>query len=194
MRMSTLLQILFLTALLQGCTVAYYDIANPLRSNTQPIAISSKTVSYAIDLELVASNEKKTIPRAYATQQLDVLKSEYAQSTQEVLKQFGFEAQQVTHRNQADLSIRILINPYFHTLPQEYLTGLSFGLIPTSGVREQQFLFTFDYPSSRSYSYIINEKSYNHLLLTAALPASLIGLDKQRIYQKALSNFFKPEN
>lgn len=77
---------------------------------------------------------------------------------------------------------------------QEYLTGLSLGLIPSWCTRENLFKFDFtlnnEHDFCRQKTYSINATTFSHLVL---IPFALFEADKRplAIYQAALKDFLQ---
>ena len=92
----------------------------------------------------------------------------------------------------ATLEIHIKHLSQLSALPQEWLTGLSFGLIPSWGTRESEYTYSFKEKSTgKSHTYMVDSKSYNHLILFPVFWVSFFTLNEKRVYKNALTNFLE---
>lgn len=172
---------------LNACSVVSYQ----LRDERPKLAgLSSCQISFALKLNTrhfsISQNHS---PHEIVTH--NKLIRSYIDSTKKKLTSLGCRVSQVTGLEDANFIIDIERNLYVSALPQEWLTGLSFGLIPSWGVKYGQYVFSFTHiDSNTQYSYQVDQYNYNHLLLFPFFWVTLITADEQRIYQKALTNFF----
>lgn len=92
------------------------------------------------------------------------------------------------------LEIKLSEFPFGGACGQEYLTGLSLGLIPSWCTRPNKFKFNFtlnnDHGFCRQKTYSISSTSVSHLLL---IPFTIFEADNQplTIYQAALKDFLQ---
>ncbi|MCG3115666.1 MAG: hypothetical protein LLH30_08320 [Candidatus Manganitrophus sp. SA1] len=185
-----LIAIIF-SLLLQGCSIAYYQIRNELSS---PPSAEKKekpcNISYFISVQ--ADPKPAYNKQRYDEERLEKEKNAYIQATQRTLTKEGCIANSVEVKEEAQLRINILISPILEALPQEFITGLSFGIIPTRGTRPSEYVFTLeDVTNKREHSYIIDNQSYNHLFFLPVFWVNLFTLDEIKVYKKALSNFIE---
>lgn len=115
----------------------------------------------------------------------------YKQTTIATCKLYGYGVTYVPDINSADIAIHIQISPYPYELPQEWLTGLSFGLIPSWGKREDEYIYRFADRSGKIVTYHVDEKSFNHLIDIPFFWISFFFLDEQRMYRKALAAYLE---
>lgn len=157
--------ILFALLVLSACTVVRYDYrAEPsgaisLKSGPAKVHISGTK----IDLD------------------------KFRSTTAEVLANKGISASFVEDQKSSDIQVQVT-RERFYTLGQEYLTGLSFGIIPSWGTREDKFIYRIA-TSSAQVSVHVNETTYNHILLTPICLLQLPFMTDTRIYKNALSQY-----
>ncbi|QJI40124.1 hypothetical protein HKK52_04050 [Pseudomonas sp. ADAK2] len=153
---------------------------------------------------------KPTINEHVETGIIEIISS-YSYEMDSPLKgsRFGKDAYAVTQKtipNAKDLSskltdstlptleIKISEFPFGGACGQEYLTGLSLGLIPSWCTRPNLFKFNFtlnnDHGFCRQKTYSISSTSFSHLLL---IPFAILEADNQplTIYQAALKYFLQ---
>jgi len=177
-----------LTAL-QGCTIGYYDLHGELQT-----ALTSKApcdIKYFIALE--SSSYTNTFGEKEAAQKhLAEEKAHYVTATQDLLTKRACKAALAETENEATLGVSVQHQAFLSALPQEWLTGLSFGLIPSWGTRRSTYIYTFkDKPTGRSHSYSVDSKSFNHLILFPVFWISFFTMDESRVYKEALANFIE---
>lgn len=123
-------------------------------------------------------------------EELDKFKNAYIESTNRVFSRKGCDASCTANDSEAKLKIRIDHTIYLSALPQEWLTGLSFGIIPSWGTRPNQYAYTFeDTEASAKQSYAVDKTTYAHLIL---LPASLLTDEravKFHVYEKTFAEY-----
>jgi hypothetical protein len=104
---------LLLSFLLQSCTIRHYSLQNKIIN--QPC--NSENLENILEGDTIA--------------------------TSKVLSEKHFKAIEVTDGVKPNLSISIMIVPHVGAVAEEYITGLSFGLIPTWTTRENQSISYF---------------------------------------------------
>ncbi len=118
---------------------------------------------------------------------IDELKNAYIESTKRVLSNTGRSAVFTENESEANLKIRIEHTLYTSALPQEWLTGLSVGLIPSWGTRPNQYAYTFkDTETKHEQSYSVDITTYNHLFLWPWIASSS---EKFCVYEKTLTEY-----
>ena len=176
---------------LQSCSIWRFELRNKLE-NAGPGRPSCE-VRYSIS---VASAEKNQSVDGRKAQErlLRKARDKYVADTGDVLREKGCRAAYVEHNDEATLEIRIEHLSRPHTLPQEWLTGLSFGLIPSWSTRKGEHAYSFtDKASGTSHRYTVDAKGYNHLILAPLFPIWVFRLDKdiRSVYKDALKNFLE---
>jgi hypothetical protein len=73
-------------------------------------------------------------------------------------------------------------------LPQEWLTGLSFGLIPSWGTRPAEVRYTFS-QGPRVATYVVDDSRVNHLFLLPFFWVSFVLPDEASKFEDALNDF-----
>ena len=108
-------------------------------------------------------------------------------ATERVLKERGCTFRRLEQKIDATLKIHVQRSRYTGALPQEWLTGLSLGLIPSWGTRESEYSYSFMLePGARGHRYTVDTFSISHLLL---LPFGFFSPDDSAVYRDALRNF-----
>ncbi|MGH8371333.1 MAG: hypothetical protein ACRETO_01210 [Gammaproteobacteria bacterium] len=176
--------------LLQACTIAVNNIRDPLPSNG-PAPKNPCNIEYSLVIDSAAFTN--TLGKDNTEDaQIEKIKSKYINSTNEALQSIGCQSAYTNDQKSSDFIISIKRQLYFSALPQEWLTGLSFGLIPSWGTRPEQYVYSFKNKiDGKSHSYIVDVKSYNHIILFPVSWITLITADEYRTYKKALINFVK---
>jgi hypothetical protein len=168
------------TSMLLSCGISYYQVRNKLSGN------SSQGYDEACDIKYFISIEMPEV--AWARKH----KNKYIESTQEIFDKKRCAARRVDHEEDANFKIRIAISYQINALPQEWLTGLSFGLIPSWGTRPGVLKYTFgNMGTKQGHTYFIDEKSYGHILLFPISWITFITLDEMDVYKKTLTNFLE---
>jgi hypothetical protein len=122
------------------------------------------------------------------------MRSEYCKSAQKVFDQEKIAAMCTTNKEEATFLVNIKATPFRSALPQEYLTGLSFGLIPSWGTRYDEYTYTFEkVGEKKAHSYYVHSKSYNHLILFPIFWIDFIIYDESKAYEKSLRNYLTKE-
>ena len=79
--------------------------------------------------------------------------------------------------------------PMVSALPQEWLTGLSVGIIPSWGIRRGEFRFEYQ-SGDRSQTYFIDRPAFNHLLMTPFFWLTFLGPKPIDLYKESLADFW----
>jgi len=181
----------FATVLLSSCTVAHYEINNWLNRVAPHDNEGTCDIKYALMITSGSHTNTFGVNQDNDERQLK-LKRIYGESIENVLKEKKCTAVQVRDEDAANYIIHVERLISLSALPQEWLTGLSFGLIPSWGTRPRQFVYTFeDRTSKKKHSYVVDQKSYNHLVLFPVFWISFVTLDEFNIFEKTLMNFME---
>jgi hypothetical protein len=179
----------FAALALQSCTIAYYDLRNKLENPGS--AKPACDVRYSISLAS-ASYTNTFGRRETDKRRMQQARDTYVADTGDVLRQKGCRTAYVENNEEATLEIRIERLAHISALPQEWLTGVSAGLIPSWGTRKSEYAYSFkDKASGSAYSYAVDTKSYNHLILFPVFWINFFTLDERRVYKDALTNFLE---
>jgi hypothetical protein len=208
MRNIRLLVAVFISALLlQSCSVSYLQLRNELRENPSSAYGQPCNVKYSIFIEghkkrvdvgdvgwrqRDSLHEDRPQERIAAIQKiLDDRLQKYIEPTQEIISKKGCAANYIEHEEEANLKIRIVASGFgLHTAPQDWLTGLSFGLIPSWKTQKDGYKYYFENVSmKREHSYSVDKKTFAHLILFPIFWVTFITLDEMDVYKKALINF-----
>ena len=185
-----LTMLIALFAALQGCTVAYYKTDDDLTKSAKSVLPANCEITYS--LEIHAAELKLTTGVTEKDEWAAKAKPQYIASTNKVFKRHGCIAKFEEDSDKSDFVAKILITPYHSALAQEWLTGLSFGLIPSWGTRPSEYTYEFtNRLNSGHHSYSIDNVSFNHLILFPVFWVTFFTLDEQRAYENALNNFIE---
>jgi len=92
---------------------------------------------------------------------------------------------QATAAGSGTLHIEVIQYTHLSALPQEWLTGLSFGLIPSWGTRPEQWKFVFAMNDVQKV-FAVDKTTFAHI---AVLPFVWLSEDVETSYKKALVTF-----
>jgi len=186
-----LILLAILLVALQGCTVGYYTTKDNLNAPRENIHNDSCVINYS--LAVSAEIRKGGGYTRERPEWADEAKPEYIARAEKVFKEQGCSANYKENEGKANFLITVKISPYHNSLPQEWLTGLSGGAIPSSGTREKEYIFTFaNKAESTQHTYSIDEITYNHIILApVSLPSFFWFHDDVDAFEKALKNFME---
>lgn len=175
---------------LQGCTVAYYRTDSELSSSKASIIAGKCNIEYF--LEISAEQRQRTTGENERAEWAIKAESKYIKSTEKVLNSAGCSANQASSKENANFTINVKISPFHGALGQEWLTGLSFGLIPSWGTRSNEYTYTFsNIENGTSHEYSIDNVSFNHLVLFPVFWVTFFILDETKEFENALENFIE---
>ena len=143
-----------------GCTVATHDLRDELEANSMPA-----DCNLTFSLQLNSSTHTNSLGESpHKKEALAKLEKKYISSTAEALENIGCKSKHASQNDKANLSINVSRQLYLSALPQEYLTGLSLGLIPSWGTRPDQYIYTFtNLNNGKTHSYHVDQNSYLYL-------------------------------
>ena len=174
--------------MLQSCSISYLELRNELDSANNSNAdycevsfsLSYNSADYTNTYGVVERREKY----------LSDVEKYRVSKTLEFLRNMGCDSVYVDKNKGATLNIAILEQRQFSALPQEWLTGLSLGLIPSWGTREAQYIYDFkNTVTGKSKTYYVDEKSFAHILLLPVFWITFFTLDEGEKYEDALKDF-----
>ncbi len=179
---------IFAVPLLESCAVAHHTIRNDIWDTGAKMP-TNKAISFYVDI--YSGHHTNTYGvRETANADLVALQARYIKTTLATLTRLGYRAHAVDSRDDAYLNINVHRFIQLSALPQEWLTGLSFGLIPSWGTRHGEFEYRFETNiNPMVHTYRVDRKSYNHLLLIPVFWVSFFTLNEQKPYQEALVHF-----
>lgn len=183
--------LIFSTLFLQSCTIGNYEIRNKLHLVESPE--DNEQCDFKFYILLSSAHMTNTLGiREHNEDVLLASKEKYIESTKIIFNKYGCKANNVETEQDANFKIRVVRFKNISALPQEWLTGLSFGLIPSWGTREKVFEYSFNEVSkNRLHDYYIDEHTYNHILLFPIFWINFISIDEHRIYKETLANFIE---
>jgi hypothetical protein len=184
------MSLLAMAFLLQSCTVAYYQVQNGLEVHPELNPIPDCTVTFT--LTVLAHPRQLTRTPSYKDEWLAKDYQKFEKATKKVFAKRGCKARKVDNEEEAGFRIKILKSPLLSALPQEWLTGLTFGAIPSWGTRPGELFFYFeDFALAKHHTYIVDSKSYNHIILFPVFWVTIIMKNESDIYKDALNNFIQ---
>jgi len=184
----------FISALLlQACSVSYLQLRNELKENPSSGYGQPCNVKYSIFIE---GYRKRADAGNAAWMYLDSFHEdrlqEYIKTTEEIIRGKRCIANYVGSEEDADLKIRIVNSGYRGAAPQDWLTGLSLGLIPSWKTEEDVYKYSFvSVSTKRGHSYSVDRKTFAHLVLFPIFWITFITSDDIADYKKALANFLE---
>jgi len=183
--------LILIALLLCSCSIAHYEIVNELPSNQSHTHTEECNISYF--LIFTSGSYTNTFGSKKDTDERTLkLQNKYQESIENVLKNKGCKITQASNQNQANFIIEVKRQLSRSALPQEWLTGLSFGLIPSWGTRPEQFIYKFeDKRRKTKHSYAIDQQSYNHLVLFPVFWVTFFILDEFNVFEETFNNFIE---
>lgn len=188
-RKLSLFAVLCLTVILSGCTITYYE----LRNEIAPKASSDKKGSCDFNYSFTMDDYRRfrTIgnqPNPRAAEDLE----KYMKATQTVFTQKGCKANKIDDQDKTEFKIDVLRTPQLSALPQEWLTGLTCGAIPSWGTRYGEYRYTFtNLQLNKNNTYYVDRPAFNHIILFPVFWISFWGTDEIELYKRALANFLE---
>ena len=179
----------FLFMFINGCSVVTYE---PREELPEAKIVDSCKITFSLDLQSGHSTNSFG-KKLHEIEALKELKEKYIKSTLSTLTSLGCSANQTLNKEDSNFSINVSRQLQLSALPQEWLTGLSFGLIPSWGTKYGQYVFTFTHNErGKSFSYQIDQHNYNHIILFPVFWVTFFTADdEQRAYTNVLTNFVK---
>lgn len=182
---------LFVIALmLQSCTIASYEIRNKLVSSEDQNNNEPCEIKYFLSVSSGYCTNTYGISYEHRAEVLNSLKNQYIKATNEIFGKKGCLSSNVENERDANFKIKVERLRQLSALPQEYLTGLSFGIIPSWGTREGELKYSFIEESKR-YTYYIDTHAFNHIILFPVFWIMFITLDEDAIYRESITNFIE---
>ena len=172
---------LILAALLTGCTVAWHDLRMESKSSSgwQCPKTLGLTLNSGHTTHIFGTKEEK--PTLVKEKEL-----RYRHLAEQILQRRGCGLKDSA--NGGALNIEIVELQQLSALPQEWLTGLSLGLIPSWGTRRAEIQFKFS-QDQRVAVYSVDDKRINHLVLFPIFWISFLLPDSEKEFEKAFNDF-----
>ena len=166
---------------LTGCTVGWLDLRKIDAAEAAWNCPSSAAVTYS----------RANFTNTFGANQADSKHNQemarrYELIAKEVLNELGCS----TAGQGSPLVVKIEQVQYLSALPQEWLTGLSFGLIPSWGTRPAEAQFTFEH-GEKSAVCVVDDTRINHLVLFPVFWVSFLLVDYEREFRQALRDYAK---
>lgn len=178
------------TLLLQSCVVMNYKLRNELDHPE-----SEKAPAREIRYKVVVNGQSAWNYRS--TPELDpegrrAYELSYSKITRKVFDKKGLAAKEVNELKDVNFRIEVCITPFAGALPQEYLLGFTFFIIPVWGTRPTEFTYTFEHVGvKKPHSYYVDLKSYAHWLCLPVFWVNFITMNETKGYKNALSNYLE---
>lgn len=180
--------VILFALLLPSCTIAWYEIRNELPANRVMEQAGSCYLTYSLVVKEGCCTSAHGIRQP--DDRLRRISGEYARATERILNDRGCVAKRVELDDDTDLKVQVDLLLDLKTLPQDWLTYLSLGVVPSWGTRPDQYVFTFeDKNANVRNSYPVDLKSASHLLLFPLSWTALITVDEVKAYEEALAGF-----
>jgi len=182
------ISIIFLSLIISSCSIVTYNIRDELSEVENG---NSCNITFTLDLQ--SSHSTNSFGnKGHENEVLKELEASYLKSTLSTLSSLGCNSKQASNIAESNFTISVSRQLKLSALPQEWLTGLSLGLIPSWGTKYDQYVFTFTHKDSgQSHSYHIDQNNYNHLILFPVFWVTFFTADEQMAYKNALTNFLK---
>ena len=174
----------FITFLLQACTIATYQVINKISY------VSPQKVSEPCDIKYSLSF---TFRHKWSDDNVDQdIKNKYIESTNESFGKKGCTATYVESEKDADIRVQVERGVDLGGRGDSLIVGLTLGLLPMWGTREGVFAFTFSNTKAKTaHSYIVDEKYYIHLFLLPVLWLNYFTENQFKSYKESLINFIE---
>jgi hypothetical protein len=172
--------VVVLAGLITGCTVGWTEL------RTEQTAPKGWACPGSLKLDVVSGYGTNTFgPKETKPEIVRERETQYRAAAEQVLS----ERRCVPDGSGGDtLQIKVEEMQQLSALPQEWLTGLSLGLIPSWGTRPAEIRFTF-LQGSRTATYLVDDKRVNHLVLFPVFWLSFFLVDNEAEFEKALRDF-----
>lgn len=178
--------IILASQLFCGCSIVTYELREELPETT---TIGACDITFALDLKS-GYHTNSFGAELDQIKEFKMLRQSYINSTKNALSDLGCVSKQAKKLSEANFSIDVSRQLQLSALPQEWLTGLSLGLIPSWGTKYGQFVYTFtNSDKGQKYSYKIDQNNYSHISLFPVFWLTFFTADEQRSYKRALTNF-----
>jgi hypothetical protein len=168
-----------MATLITGCTVGWTELRS---ENTAPRSwVCPASLNVNVSSGHGANGPKETKPETIRT-----LEAQYRAVAEDTLLERGCVPD--NSETGETLQIKVEEMQQLSALPQEWITGLSLGLIPSWGTRPAEIRFTFT-QGSRTATYLVDDKRVNHLVLFPVFWLSFFLVDNEAEFKKALNDF-----
>lgn len=189
MKEFSLLAVVCLSVILQGCTITYYELRDEIAAKAPSNKGGGCDFNYSFAMD--DYRRLRTIgnqPNPRAAEDLE----KYMKATQAVFTQKGCKANKIEDQDKAEFKIDVIRAPQLSALPQEWLTGLTCGAIPSWGTRYGEYQYTFtNVPTKKDHTYFVDRPAFNHIIVFPVFWLSFFGLDEIELYKRALTNFLE---
>lgn len=193
-----ILNILLITCssvILQSCTFTRYSIRNaseyeaPATSNSSSPCTFRYSISGRYQPRLIHI-DSFLLEGELNQKALD----KYIEATEKAFQEMGCKAEQAERNGASNFNIELVVSPLISALPQEWLTGLSLGILPSWGTRHGEYIFRFtNKNSNRNATYYLDRFAFNHLIVFPVFWLSFMGQDEIDFYKKTLIEFVGSE-
>ena len=153
--------------ILSACTVGRYTLENSINSSKESQQSIEKKVRINYYISIKGRQIFDTRSSCFRSKRVREYKKDYAQVTKEILLNIYEikDAKLVSNKNNADLIIDINYHTHPSATDGEWLTGLSFGMIPSWGTRKNEVSFRLNNTSlNKIHNYWVDDNRFNHLI------------------------------
>lgn len=166
-----------------GCTVGWLELRTESKTTGE--------LRYPSKVTITLKNGTMTDASGYTDNESKYIERKQARYKKIVERALCARPDESTYAEVSDvLSIEINEVGYYEPLEQEFLTGLSFGIIPSWGTRSGQFRFSFA-QGNRTATYAVDDRRINHLIFLPVFWISFVYMDEETMFEKALDDFLR---
>jgi len=117
---------------------------------------------------------------------------QYLSASRKTLTDLGCSMAYTENETESALLIHVNISQARGGTPQEFLSGLTLGIIPAWLTHEREYTYTFTNNLTRNEnSYYIDQKASYHLILLPIFWVNFFTADELNIYEKCLEDFLE---
>jgi hypothetical protein len=196
--MKTTHQILLLfSLLLSSCTTGSLTLKNKIsKTPTFPLSphtkIKKDIPEMIFFIKIDGRKYFRTMVSEFSEKDMKELTNAYTKATKKVLKEKHFHPIQTFNQAKSDLVINISLTPFVGSVGVEYLTGLSFGVIPSWVTLKKQYNFDFKYSKTgQEHKYWVNAFRFNHWVVFPIWWTLFLADNQYDKYKEALLDFIE---
>ncbi len=179
---------------LQGCTVGWYSLRDS-DGNVKVENIAERVCPTEFELKVRSSRYTNTFGgKESRSDYVLEIERKLRLVTENTIKTHNCSGLgEINSLGSNKLNVEVIEQKYLSALPQEWLTGLSFGLIPSWGTRPEQWKFKFE-SSGISKEFVVDDTRFNHIVAFPVFWLSFPLMNVESKYEKALVEFIKTPN
>jgi hypothetical protein len=180
-----------LTFFLSSCTLHRYQIRNELGGSSRFASGNESDIKYSLSINSATERNTGGIHRLGGSK-LRSLVEEYKNYTEKALTKGNYTGTYTETSAEADLVIKV--ERFFHKrpFPQEWLTGLSLGIIPSWVTLPKKFVYIIENKrTNRRKLYRVDEEIFNHIIVLPLFWINFFTWNDSRVYKRALEDFIR---